>query len=873
MSTAMASISTGELTRLGDGPVATVYSALRDGIPVAYKVFGKKFDKRTMAAYGKERSALAAQRRETSILQVDGIDELSGGEFALRMDLCLQPLARAVERHGPLGVDEVIVVGRAAALALSAAHQAGVVHGGISPHNVLFRRSGEPVVSDFGLTLRHALARDPLHAIEYLPPETLRTGVLNESTDLYGLGAVLHFALTGRSPHPGRLGEQPGERVLRILGGPVPAINANGVPTALSTLVARLLAVDPTMRPHDAGVIADQLGVLLPEPPPKRSPAEDFDDFAPTSSRRVPPPPRGQRPQQPRQAPPPPPRQQQPASRPADDVDDFDDFSSPVPSAPSRPARPPAPPAPPTRPSPPQVPTGQTRRMGPPGRPVPPAGPPRQPSWPHSMPHPQSGMPQPPGRPVPPRPPLAQPHPAVPPANQPYPAFPAPPSMPSVDSAQSPPAPARQAPPAPPERLSQPAAAGPPPSTVEPARQAGPEEAQPMDWARPSHVSPPNGGVHNAGLPTAPSAPPPAQPRDTEQPRQPILGAVPPALAKSLGLSDPPPPAQPVAQPEVSTSDKPAPAAPPADQLDDFASPPQNPAPEPTSDQPGLVAEQPNTFAAPAPPPMLAASQPPAPPVELPDDFAGPPRNSVPESISDHPDPMINEQRNVFEAPAAAPPVLRPSDVDSGEDAAWSDVQPAAEPVEPEADSFSPPQVDDFDPQPYPVEQRQDPYGMSDATLADDFGGYRKSELDTEPERAKPKKRFRYEIVGGVVLIGLIIALVVVLLGGDPEELPTNGASAEVPSADPNEVHLVLAPPDDRKKEVELTWRSSKVLDFAVIVAPEGQESKTLLAERNHSMTVAVDPDLKYCFLVQATDGEKTWDSKPVGVRGATCRT
>ncbi|WP_154814148.1 hypothetical protein [Actinophytocola xinjiangensis] len=35
-----------------------------------------------------------------------------------------------------------------------------------------------------------------MHAIEYLPPETLRTGELDELTDLYGLGAVLHFGTT-----------------------------------------------------------------------------------------------------------------------------------------------------------------------------------------------------------------------------------------------------------------------------------------------------------------------------------------------------------------------------------------------------------------------------------------------------------------------------------------------------------------------------------------------------------------------------------------------------------------------------------------------------------------------------------------------------
>jgi protein kinase-like protein len=447
MSTAMA-LSTGELTRIGDGPVATVYSGHRDNVPVAYKVFGKKFDKRTMSAYGKERSALAAQRRVTSILQVDGIDELSGGELALRMELCTQSLARVVERYGPVAPDDVIKVGRAAAMALAAAHRAGVVHGGISPHNVLFRQSGEPVVSDFGLTLRHALARDPLHAIEYLPPETLRTGVLNESTDLYGLGAVLHFALTGRSPHPGRLGEQPGERVLRILGGPVPAINTPGVPTPLATLVARLLATDPSRRPPDAGQVADQIGVLLPDPTPRTQSDSGFDDFDMSGPahrvHRVPPPP-----QPPRQqwAPQSPPRQQPPPPA-ADTLDDFDDFSSSG-SAPSRPTPPP----------PPAIAQGQrtgSQPMPPPGsRPVPPPQrsdsapiPPRPPSR-------QGTGPVPPGRPVPPGqhsgshpiPPGHRPNPSATPADHradSTPMAPGPHSVPADRPTSGPVAPAQQ---------------------------------------------------------------------------------------------------------------------------------------------------------------------------------------------------------------------------------------------------------------------------------------------------------------------------------------------------------------------------------------------------------------------------------------------
>lgn len=265
-------ISDHGLHPFGSGPVATVYSGLCAGVPVAFKVFPRAFDRQTMAAFERERAAL---RRVPSVLPVDAVDRLPDGRQALRMGLCAESLAAVVARTGPLPHAEAAALGHAVARALAAAHAAGVVHGGLHPRNVLFLPKGDPVLADFGLPLRHAFPRDPLHAVEYQPPETLRTGDPDEHTDIYALGAVLHLALTGASPHPGRLGEQPGERVLRVLKEPVPAINRPDVPLPLATLVARLLAADPARRPPTAAAVATQLATMrapaTPPPAPRRA--------------------------------------------------------------------------------------------------------------------------------------------------------------------------------------------------------------------------------------------------------------------------------------------------------------------------------------------------------------------------------------------------------------------------------------------------------------------------------------------------------------------------------------------------------------------------------------------------------------------------
>ncbi|WP_236796596.1 protein kinase [Amycolatopsis sp. GM8] len=282
------------------GPVATVYSVLRDGKPVILKVFPAKLDRKTLAAVEREQQQLRALAASAPILPAEAVEQTGDGRHALRMTRYAQSLTGLVEQVGALPPEDVVVLGYALALALSAAHEARILHGGISPDNVLFHASGEPVLADFGVPLREAFPRDPLHAIECVPPETLRTGIVDERTDLYGLGAVLHYALTGSSPHPGKLGEQPGERVLRVLRSPVPAINRADVPIGLSTVVARLLAPDAANRPSGAAWVAEQLAGMLPaDPSPSISGAApvapEFDDFVvpaddpvqrPTRSRR-----------------------------------------------------------------------------------------------------------------------------------------------------------------------------------------------------------------------------------------------------------------------------------------------------------------------------------------------------------------------------------------------------------------------------------------------------------------------------------------------------------------------------------------------------------------------------------------------------------
>jgi eukaryotic-like serine/threonine-protein kinase len=230
----------------------------------ALKVLPGRLDRRTRNAVEGELRRLAGAAAGVPIVAADRIVELADGRRALRRELCAQSLPELIAGFGPLSVADALALGSALAEALAAAHAAGVTHGGVTPGNVLFRASGEPVLTDFGPALRRAFPSGS--APGFRAPESIRDGVADERTDLYGLGAVLHLALAGKPPFPARSGEPDDDLVLRVLTEPPPALTRDDLPAGLGELVDALLAKEPTQRPADAGTVAVRLSTLATPP-------------------------------------------------------------------------------------------------------------------------------------------------------------------------------------------------------------------------------------------------------------------------------------------------------------------------------------------------------------------------------------------------------------------------------------------------------------------------------------------------------------------------------------------------------------------------------------------------------------------------------
>jgi predicted ATPase/class 3 adenylate cyclase len=175
---------------------------------------------------------------------------------------------REIIASGPLAPLDFLPLAIAAAQALREVHEAGVMHGGISPEHLVIRdEDRQAVFIGFGGA---ALLNDPEEApsFEEFPSENLayiapeQTGRAKHTpgpaSDLYALGALFYEALTGAPPF---LSEDPLELIHAHLAKTpaAPQDLRSGIPDALSRLVLSLLNKHPTRRYPSAAVLHDDL--------------------------------------------------------------------------------------------------------------------------------------------------------------------------------------------------------------------------------------------------------------------------------------------------------------------------------------------------------------------------------------------------------------------------------------------------------------------------------------------------------------------------------------------------------------------------------------------------------------------------------------
>jgi nucleotide-binding universal stress UspA family protein len=162
----------------------------------------------------------------------------------------------------PLAPAEVAAIGAQVALALHDLHRQNVIHLDLKPSNIIIRDSGEAALIDFGLARHDQLPdlpaeeiRGPIGTAAYISPEQVLGDRSDPRSDLFALGVILYFLVTGERPfgEPGRAREWR----RRLWRDPVPPRGWNeNVPPWLQEIILRCLEVEPAARPATAAELA-----------------------------------------------------------------------------------------------------------------------------------------------------------------------------------------------------------------------------------------------------------------------------------------------------------------------------------------------------------------------------------------------------------------------------------------------------------------------------------------------------------------------------------------------------------------------------------------------------------------------------------------
>ena len=188
-----------------------------------------------------------------------------GGVLYLSMRLVEgSDLRRIVEAEGPLDARRASQLLTGVAAGLDAAHERGLLHRDVKPANVLVEGvNGDERVflTDFGISRiaggggTVTASGELLGSPDYVAPEQVAGDRVDYRTDVYALGCLLHFALTGQPPFP-RDNDLAKLFAHANAPRPRPSELVPGLPAALDGVVARAMAIRPEYRYESAGELA-----------------------------------------------------------------------------------------------------------------------------------------------------------------------------------------------------------------------------------------------------------------------------------------------------------------------------------------------------------------------------------------------------------------------------------------------------------------------------------------------------------------------------------------------------------------------------------------------------------------------------------------
>lgn len=212
----------------------------------------------------------AAALNHPNIVTVHALGETRGYHFLEMEFVAGQSLRQLVEDFGPQDPIRATSLTLRIAEGLAAAHLAGILHRDLKPDNVMLTHQGIPKITDFGLAKRVVVDSGTGADVEvagtppYMAPELFQQRPATPASDVYALGVVYFYLLTGRVPFQSavlsRLMQQVCQDELPSLRKLVP-----GLPLEMSECLLRMLSKAADNRPQNAVEAVQFLSAVLGE--------------------------------------------------------------------------------------------------------------------------------------------------------------------------------------------------------------------------------------------------------------------------------------------------------------------------------------------------------------------------------------------------------------------------------------------------------------------------------------------------------------------------------------------------------------------------------------------------------------------------------
>ena len=248
---------------IGQGAFGRVFrSRLRDGQTVAVKFLRKHLWQDSLAADQLIREvSIVSGLSHWGIVQHLGWGKTDAGAVFSVMEFVDGQDLERWRTENTITERDILSCGEELCEAVAAAHCREVIHGDLTPGNVLRRNDGRFVLTDFGFSqIASSPLRVPAGTPGFLAPEQFCNafGSVSPRTDVYGIGGILFFLLTGRPPVAARTLSD--SIAATLSARPVDFdVELPASADSLRDIVARCLAKEPSDRPNS---VEDVLGEL-----------------------------------------------------------------------------------------------------------------------------------------------------------------------------------------------------------------------------------------------------------------------------------------------------------------------------------------------------------------------------------------------------------------------------------------------------------------------------------------------------------------------------------------------------------------------------------------------------------------------------------